>query len=163
MANGAIRGFITRAFSHVGPGRPNRYAYSSDAYQIAKIIKGKQEPVLQVGNVNAQRNVMDVRDVADVYYKLMLKNIKGEMPQGEVFNICGNKVRRYEEYIDMMLSLVPRNIKVKLKISDKLWRKVDILVQNPDSTKVREYLDWEPTISINKTMSDLVDYWLEKV
>lgn len=160
MANGALKGFITRAFSHVGAGRPSRYAYSSDACQIAKIIKGKQEPVLRVGNLKAQRNVMDVRDVVDVYYQLMLKNLNGEMNHGEVFIICGNKVREYGEYVRIMLELY--NLDVELKTDPKLLRPVDILVQNPDSTKARKYLEWEPSISIEDTLKSLVEYWLEK-
>lgn len=161
MENGALKGFITRAFSHVGAGRPSRYAYSSDAFQIARIIKGKQEPVIRVGNLKAQRNVMDVRDVVDVYYQLMLKNLNGEMEHGEVFVICGNKVREYVEYIDIMLQMF--NVKAKLEIDPKLLRPVDILVQNPDDTKVRKYLSWKPSIPIEETMKSLVEYWLERV
>ena len=161
MVNGAIKGFITRAFSHIGPRRPSRYAYSSDACQIAKIIKGEQEPILRVGNLNVQRNVMDVRDVVDVYYQLMLKNLNGDMGHGEVFVICGNKIREYGEYVHMMLKL--HDVNVTLETDPKLLRPVDILVQNPDSTKVRKYLDWEPSISIEQTLKDLVGYWLEKV
>lgn len=161
MVNGALNGFITRAFSHVGAGRPSRYAYSSDARQIAKIIKGEQKPVLRIGNLKAQRNVMDVRDVVDVYYQLMLKNLNGEMAHGEVYVICGNKVREYGEYVRMMLEL--HDLDVKLETDPKLLRPVDILVQNPDSTKVKKYLDWEPSISIETTLKDLVGYWLKEI
>ncbi|MGR3301865.1 MAG: GDP-mannose 4,6-dehydratase [Candidatus Scalindua sp.] len=161
MTNGALNGFITRAFSHVGARRPSRYAYSSDARQIAMIIRGKQEPVLRVGNLKAQRNVMDVRDVVDVYYQLMLKNLNGEMDHGEVFVICGNKVREYGEYVYMMLDLF--NVEAKLETDPKLLRPVDILVQNPDSTKLRQYLKWEPSISIEDTMKSLVEYWLGEI
>jgi nucleoside-diphosphate-sugar epimerase len=161
MTNGALNGFITRAFSHVGARRPSRYAYSSDARQIAMIIKDKQEPVIRVGNLKAQRNVMDVRDVVDVYYRLMLKNLNGEMEHGEVFNICGNKVREYGEYVNMMLEL--STLKAELKVDPKLLRPIDILVQNPDSTKVREYLNWEPFLPIENTLSNLVLYWLGEI
>ena len=161
MTNGALNGFITRAFSHVGARRPSRYAYSSDARQIAMILKGKQEPVIRVGNLRAQRNVMDVRDVVDVYYQLMLKNLNGEMDHGEIFNICGNKVREYGEYVHMMLKLF--NVEAKPETDPKLLRPVDILVQNPVSTKVRKYLDWEPSISIKDTLKSLVEYWLGNV
>jgi GDP-4-dehydro-6-deoxy-D-mannose reductase len=161
MQSGAMRGFITRAFSHVGKYRLPRYAYASDAEQIAKISLGKQEPVLEVGNVKAERNVMDVRDVVSVYYRLMLKNMSGNMEHGEVFNICGNKTRQYLEYIHMMLNSIPFN--VKLEPAERLMRKIDIITQRPDSTKVREFLNWQPSIPIETTMSDLVEHWKEKL
>jgi GDP-4-dehydro-6-deoxy-D-mannose reductase len=161
MQSGAMRGFITRAFSHVGKYRLPRYAYASDAEQIAKISLGKQEPVLEVGNVKAERNVMDVRDVVSVYYRLMLKNMSGNMEHGEVFNICGNKTRQYLEYIHMMLNSIPFN--VKLEPAERLMRKIDIITQRPDSTKVREFLNWQPSIPIETTMLDLVEHWKERV
>ena len=52
---------------------------------------------------------------------------------------------------------------VKLEIEPKFFRKVDIPIQIPDDTKVREFLNWKPTISIEKTLKDLVDYWLGEI
>jgi GDP-4-dehydro-6-deoxy-D-mannose reductase len=163
MQSGAMRGFITRAFSHVGKYRLPRYAYASDAEQIAKIALLKQAPVLEVGNLNAERNVMDVRDVVEVYYRLMIENINGSMDDGEVFNICGNKTRKYGEYVYMMLNSLPPAINVALQPAERLMRKIDIITQRPDSTKVRKFLNWQPLISIETTMSDLVDHWKEKI
>ena len=48
MQNGFIKGFITRAFSHTGPRRGRIFSISSDAYQIARMMKGLQEPVLKI-------------------------------------------------------------------------------------------------------------------
>ena len=45
MNNGFIKGFITRAFSHTGPRRGRIFSISSDAYQIARMMKGLQEPI----------------------------------------------------------------------------------------------------------------------
>jgi nucleoside-diphosphate-sugar epimerase len=163
MQSGAMRGFITRAFSHVGKYRQPRYAYASDAEQIAKIALLKQSPVLEVGNIKAERNVMDVRDVVDVYYKLMIENINGCMGQGEVFNICGNKTRQYGEYISMMLKALPPSFDVALQPAERLMRKIDIITQRPDSTKVREFLNWKPLIDIETTMLDLVEHWKVKL
>jgi nucleoside-diphosphate-sugar epimerase len=163
MESGAMRGFITRAFSHVGKYRLPRYAYSSDAKQIAKIFSGEQDNILEVGNINAERNVLDVRDVVDVYYKLMIENINGSMKHGEVFNICGNETRQYREYIYMMLKALPDPYGVTLQPVERLMRKIDILTQRPSSNKVREFLNWKPTIAIEDTMLDLVEYWKERV
>jgi nucleoside-diphosphate-sugar epimerase len=162
MQSGAMRGFITRAFSHVGKYRLPRYAYASDAQQIAKIALGKQAPILEVGNINAERNVMDVRDVVDVYYRLMIENINGCMEHGEVFNICGNKTRQYSEYIYMMLEALEEPYNITFDYVERLKRKIDIVTQRPDSAKVREFLNWKPLIPIETTMLDLVEYWKEK-
>jgi nucleoside-diphosphate-sugar epimerase len=163
MESGALKGFITRAFSHVGKYRKSNYAYASDAEQIAKMHLGQQALVLEVGNIEAERNVMDVRDVVNVYYRLMIENINGDMKHGEVFNICGNKTRKYKEYIGMMLKSLAVKPAVVLEPAQRLMRKIDIITQRPDSTKVREFLDWKPTIDIEDTMLDLVSYWKGKL
>jgi len=70
--NKAIRGFITRAFSHTGPRRGKTFSISSDAYQIARMMKGYQDKTLLVGNLETIRVVIDVRDCVNAYYLLML-------------------------------------------------------------------------------------------
>ena len=52
-----LRGVITRAFSHTGPRRGKTFSISSDAYQIAKIMKGMQSKELFVGNLRSVRVV----------------------------------------------------------------------------------------------------------
>jgi len=153
--------FITRAFSHTGPRRGKMFSISSDAIQIARIIKGKQEPIIKVGNMSSKRVVMDVRDVVDVYYKLMQQLEKGKIKNGEIFNISGNDLYTMQFYLDKMLQLF--NVKAETVIEQKFYRKIDIPVQHPDSTKVRKLLDWAPTIPIETTLKDLVNYWLEKI
>lgn len=66
--------FVTRAFSHTGPRRGRNFSISSDAYQIARIKKGYQEPVIKVGTLSSKRVVMDVRDCVKAYLLLMLKH-----------------------------------------------------------------------------------------
>jgi GDP-4-dehydro-6-deoxy-D-mannose reductase len=160
--NGLLKSFTTRAFSHTGPGRPRNYSISSDAFQIARIIKGKQEAVIDVGNLTSKRVVMDVRDVASVYSELMHRYMSHfDMPYGEVWNIGGDDLRDMRFYLTRMLSLF--GIDPELRVSDKLYRKHDIPVQYPDSTKVRKLLGWNPKFDIDTTLTDLVEFWLERV
>ena len=160
--NTDLRAFLTRAFSHTGPRRGSNFSISSDAIQIAKIIKGKQEPVIKIGNMSSQRIVADVRDIVDVYYRLMLEFQKGNMERGEIYHIAGNDLNSMQHYLDLMLDLYHLK-NVKLEIEPKYFRKVDIPIQIPDDTKVRKFLNWEPSTPIETTLRDLVDYWSEKV
>ena len=69
----------TRAFNHEGPRRYIHGAIASFAYQIARIERGLQEPVILVGNLNATRNFTDVRDTVRAYYLAMEKGESGEL------------------------------------------------------------------------------------
>ena len=157
---GKLRAFSTRAFSHTGARRRNNFAIASDAYQIALILNGKQDNFIRIGNMSSVRNVMDVRDTVDVYYQLMMKAIKNQIPNGDIFNICGDELHDMMWYLDLMLDIA--NIKPKLIIDKNLFRKVDIPIQNPDSTKVRKLLNWSPKIPIRETLTDLINYHIEK-
>jgi GDP-4-dehydro-6-deoxy-D-mannose reductase len=160
IRNGEVRGFFTRAFSHTGPRRRENFSISSDAIQIARILKGKQEPIIKVGNLKSQRVVADVRDIVEAYYGLMLLALKGEI-NGEIFHIAGNELHDIGYYLNLMLECF--NVMAELVVDDNLYRPIDIPVQIPDDSKVRKLLNWKPSIPIEKTLKDLVDYWLEKI
>lgn len=160
--NGLLKAFITRAFSHTGPGRPSNYSISSDAIQVAKIIKGEQDPVIKVGNLSCKRVVVDVRDVVRVYADLMIDQyLRYNDSYGEVYNIGGDNLHEIGYYLDLMLSIF--GLSVNTEIDEKLYRKFDIPVQYPDSTKVRNMGLWKPKYNIEDTLADLVNYWLERV
>tara|TARA_R110000824_G_scaffold396624_1_gene598314 strand:- start:1266 stop:2249 length:984 start_codon:yes stop_codon:yes gene_type:complete len=160
--NTDLRAFLTRAFSHTGPRRGSNFSISSDAIQIARILKEQQEPIIKIGNMTSQRIVADVRDVVDVYYKLMNEFHKDKIECGEIFHIAGNDLHPMQYYLDTMLELYNLS-DVKLEIEPKFFRKVDIPIQIPDDTKVRKFLNWKPTILIEKTLKDLVQYWLGEI
>lgn len=160
--NGLLKAFTTRAFSHTGPGRPANYSISSDAIQIARIIKGRQDNVINVGNLTSKRVVMDVRDVVEIYVELMAVYMNNpDKPFGEVWNIGGDDLHDMKFYLNRMLDIY--GIDAQLRIDDKLYRKFDIPVQYPDSTKVRKLLGWSPKYDIDTTLTDLVEYWLERI
>jgi GDP-4-dehydro-6-deoxy-D-mannose reductase len=160
--NGLLKGFITRAFSHTGPGRSSNYSISSDAIQIARILKRNAEPVIKVGNLSCKRVVMDVRDVVNVYYHLMMLYINGNSDYfGGVFNIGGDTLRTMGDYLNIMLDI--SGVKATTEINPLFFRKFDIPIQYPNSDKVRKILNWKPTIPIEKTLLDLIEYWKDRV
>tara|TARA_R110002020_G_scaffold339183_3_gene554351 strand:+ start:5000 stop:5995 length:996 start_codon:yes stop_codon:yes gene_type:complete len=159
----ALKGFLTRAFSHTGPRRGSNFSISSDAIQIARILRGKQEPVIKIGNMKAKRIVADVRDIVDVYYQLMMAYYDGKVKDGEIFHIAGNDLYEIQHYLDIMLELSGLTGKVELEIEPKFLRKVEIPVQIPDDSKVRSLLNWKPKILIEQTLQDLLNYWLKEV
>jgi GDPmannose 4,6-dehydratase len=158
-----LKTFLTRAFSHTGPRRGPNFSISSDAIQIARILKGEQEPVIKIGNMEAQRIVADVRDVADAYYRLMVEYINNNIKNGEVFHIAGNELHPMQHYLDLMLELSGLAGQVELEIEPKFLRKVEIPVQIPDDSKVRSLLSWSPSIPIEQTLQDLLNYWLKEL
>jgi len=150
--------FVTRAFSHTGPRRGRRFSIASDVYQIVRILKGFQEPVIKVGTLSSKRVVMDVRDGCRAYYLLMQKS-----GRGEAYNIGGNELFTIGELLDQLLKISGLQGRVKTEVDPKLVRPIDIPVQICDSTKCRQLTGWKPQIPIRKTLEDLLEYYSKKI
>jgi len=145
----------TRGFNHEGPRRGPVFVCSDFAKQIADIEKGRREPVVRVGNLDARRDFTDVRDVVRAYW-LALE--KGE--PGEVYNIASGKAWTIREMLDMLLGMT--KAKIKVEQDPARMRPSDVPVLLGDASKFRSRTGWEPKIPFEQTMRDLLAYWRER-
>lgn len=146
----------TRAFNHTGPRRGDVFVSSNFSRQIASIEKGKVEPVIRVGNLDARRDFTDVRDMVKAYW---LSLEKGEA--GEVYNLGSGKDVTIKQMLDMLLSF--SDIEIEVRPDPDRMRPSDVEILLADTTKFRELTGWEPEIPLEKTLRDLLDYWRERV
>ncbi len=146
----------TRAFNHTGPGRPDQYAISNFAKQIASIEAGLSLPVLHVGNLEAQRDYLDVRDVAHAY---VLALEKGE--PGEAYNICSGRPLSMRHILDQLLELT--RVSIATEVDPARLRPSDLPMVYGNCSKFRKLTAWEPVIPFKQTLRDLLDYWRDNV
>lgn len=146
----------TRGFNHTGPRRGDTFAESNFAKQIAMIEKGKQDPVIFVGNLDARRDYTDVRDMVRGY----LLSVEKCEP-GEVYNICTGNAEKIGDVLQMLLSM--SKVKVEIKEDPTRMRPSDVQVLIGDNTKFVQKTGWKPEIPFEKTMTDLLNYWRERV
>jgi GDP-4-dehydro-6-deoxy-D-mannose reductase len=151
-----IKTVVTRAFNHSGPRRGDVFVDSNFAKQIVMIEKKKTKPVMYVGNLTAQRDFTDVRDIV-VAYNLALQ----KCDFGEVYNICSEKTRTMQEVLDMLLEL--SDAKIEIKQDTKRMRPSDVQVLLGDCSKFKKKTGWKPTIPYEKTLEDTLDFWRERV
>lgn len=146
----------TRAFNHTGPRRGEVFVTSNFARQIVEIEQGKRRPVIFVGNLNAVRDFLDVRDVVRGYVLTLQKGTPGE-----VYNIASGKGVKIRELLDKLVALSKVDLKIeqdpeRLRPSD-----VELLVGSVE--KFNKATGWKPEIPLDKTLKDLLDYWREKI
>ena len=141
-----------RPFNHIGPYQAPHFAVPSFAKQIAQIEKGKKEPVIKVGNLEARRDFTDVRDVVRAYTLLMEK---GEI--GDVYNIGFGKSYKIEDVLNHLLSL--SNQKIIVEKDPTLMRPADIPELLCDYSKLHKTTGWKPEISLETSLKDTLDYW----
>lgn len=148
--------FRTRAFNHTGPRRGEIFVSSTFAKQLASIEKGRQEPVIKVGNLDAKRDFTDVRDTVRAYVETVKKG-----DPGEVYNIATCTAVPIKELLNMLLAMSGKEVKVET--DPARLRPSDVPVLRGDYSKLKEKVGWEPRIPFSRTLEDLLNYWRERV
>src|SRR3989344_1631419 len=142
---------LTRFFNTEGPGRGQDFVTSNFAKQVAEIEKGKKEPVISVGNLEAKRDFSDVRDAVRAYW---LASERCDF--GEPYNVCSGKTWSIKSVLDLLLGMSKvKNIEVRQDSSR--MRPSDVPVLLGDSSKFREKTGWRPEIPFERTMEDLLN------
>jgi GDP-4-dehydro-6-deoxy-D-mannose reductase len=159
MKNKQMKATVIRPFCFTGPRRGARFSIASDAVQIANMMLGSQEKILQIGNLDTVRAVTDVRDIADAFYLVSTNSV---ISNGKVYNVCGGEPLKMREYTNMLIEFSGLE-NIEMKINDKLWRPIDIQYQDGDSSLIKSELGWEPKICIRDTIKDLLFFWYNKL
>jgi GDP-4-dehydro-6-deoxy-D-mannose reductase len=141
-----------RPFNHIGPGQKDNFVLSSFAKQIVEIEKGKTDPIMYVGNLEAKRDFTDVRDMVRAYQLALEKGAKGD-----VYNIGSGVSRKVADMLTTMLEL--STTKVEIKPDPDRFRPIDVPEIVCDSTKFQNLTGWQPEIPFNQTLQDILDYW----
>tara|TARA_R110000868_G_scaffold332651_2_gene593642 strand:- start:887 stop:1912 length:1026 start_codon:yes stop_codon:yes gene_type:complete len=149
----------TRMFTHTGPRRGDVFSESTFAKQIAMIEAGVQEPVIYVGNLDSLRTYADVRDAVHAYYTLVTHNPIG----GEYYNIGGTYTCKISDVLNFLIAQSPLADQIQVVVDPERLRPIDADLQVPDTTKFTQHTGWKPTISFEQTMTDLLNYWRDKV
>jgi GDP-4-dehydro-6-deoxy-D-mannose reductase len=158
--NGFLNGFIVRTFSNTGPRRGKTFSISWDAYCLAMMATGRDSGrTLPVGNLETERVVIDVRDTVRAYYLLMKSH-----DNGHAYNVCGDmdSLRKMEYFTDKLIQ-ISGIAGVEKKVSEHLYRPIDIAIQVADTSKLRAKTGWAPQIGIDQTLEDLFAYWVRKL
>jgi len=147
-----LRAVRTRGFNHEGPRRGEVFVMSNFARQIAMIEAGLNEPVMRVGNLDAVRDFTDVRDMVRAYW---LAAERGE--PGEVYNIASGRGITIRDMLDKLLGM--STVAVDVQTDPARLRPSDVEVLLGDASKFRAATGWEPTIPLEQTLADTLDYW----
>ncbi len=144
---------IARPFNHTGPGRPVIYAESSFAEQIARIERGLQDPVLRVGNLAAERDFSDVRDVVAAQVALL---DRGE--RGEAYNVCSGIARPIGALLDALVARA--RSKPRIEVDPGRWRPLPEGASSlvGDASRLHA-LGWRPAHALDDSLGELLDHW----
>lgn len=146
----------TRSFNHHGPYQEKDFVVSSFTRQVASQLNKERNPiVLRVGNVDVVRDFTDVRDVVEAYYKLLISGKKGE-----TYNVCSGQGYLLKDVIRMIEIIIGQEIE---------WSSVKGNLRPAENQKIigsyeklQEVTGWKPKITMQQSLTDLIQYWKEK-
>lgn len=145
-----------RPFPHIGPGQSTGFVTADFASQIAAIEKGKQEPVLSVGSLTAQRDFTDVRDVVRAYRLLMERGL-----MGEVYHVASGQARSIQSILDMFLAI--SRVPITMYEDASRMRPSDNPVLVGSAEKIKKQTGWNAEIPLETSLRDILDYWRSRV
>lgn len=146
---------IIRPFNHTGVGQTTDFVIPRLAKQFADIENGAS-PVVEVGNLDTIRDFTDVGDMVKAYVLAAEHGVSGE-----IYNIGSGTGHTIAEILDVLQSL--SKVKVVIKVDDNLVRTSDVPILVADASKFRDVSGWEPKITLEKTISDILEnYRLKK-
>lgn len=145
-----------RPFNHIGPRQNERFVASNFAKQVAEIECGKRAPKMRVGNLEAQRDFTDVRDMVRGY---VLALERGQA--GDVYNIGSGKPRAVLELVETYRRLA--RVPFDIEYDPERMRPSDTPISYCDAARFKRATDWEPQISFEQTLRDILEDWRARI
>ena len=146
-----------RAFNHTGPRRGEAFATSNFAKQIAEIEAGLREPVVSAGDLKPTRDFSDVRDVVRGYWALLERG-----SVGEVYNLCSGTDWSIERVLQFLIAQ-SKVSGIQVRTDQARLRPSDVPVLRGCADKIEAAVGWRTRIPVERTLSDLLDYWRQRI
>ena len=151
-----IPALVTRSFNHIGPGQSPAFAAAGFAHQLARIEAGLAPPVLSVGNLEAQRDISDVRDTVRAYVALMASGRAGHS-----YNVCAGRTIAIRQVLDGLVARV--SVPVTVATDPARMRPADTPIVLGSHAKLTADTGWTPVLTLDDTLDALLGYWRGEV
>lgn len=146
---------IVRPFNHAGPGQRPRAVVAAVAARVAAVRAGGSGEVI-VGNMDVERDIGDVRDVA-VAYRLVLETLVaggiGSPPM--VLNVATGRAVRLRDVLDELCEIA--GVTPEIRVDPSLVRSDDPPRIVGDGSVLRSLTGWEPRVPLSQTLADVLD------
>jgi len=151
-----IPALIARAFNHVGPRQSPSFVAPSIAKQIAEIESGAKPPLMAMGNLDPQRDLMDVRDTVRAY-RAMMQSARPGTP----YNVCTGTPVAIRTLVDAFLAKA--RVPIEIVQDSARLRPNDTPLILGDLSKLKADTGWSPQIPLEQTVEDLLVYWRQVI
>lgn len=148
---------LTRSFNHIGPRQKDIFVISSFAKKLIEIKReGLTSGKITTGDTSIIRDFLDVRDVVEIYYKLLVSGKKGE-----VYNICSGQGMTLKSVLEKMAQIT--NLKIDTVTDERLIRPDDNRVIIGSNEKIKDEIGWTAKFPLEDSLRDILEYWNQEL
>jgi GDP-4-dehydro-6-deoxy-D-mannose reductase len=147
---------IVRTFNLIGPGQSPELACSAFARQIAIDESSPHAKPIKTGNLNTERDFVDVRDAVRAYELLAQKGVPGA-----TYNVCSGRSVSIKACLDLLLTMASKPLTAELD-STRI-QKNDVPLQVGSAKLIEQTVGWQPKISLEDSLLDLLNDWRKRI
>lgn len=140
---------VVRAANQEGPGRDERFAVGSWTRQLAR-LEAQGGGSLLVGDLSAERDLVDVRDACRAYRLLLDRSV----PAG-TYNVGSGGTVTMAQILELLVGLV--RVPVRVERDEARVRPAEIPRLAVDPSKLQAATGWEPAIPLEQTLADALE------
>jgi GDP-4-dehydro-6-deoxy-D-mannose reductase len=149
-----LRCIRLRPFNHTGPGQTEDFVVPSFAMQIARIEAGRCPPIIQVGNLDAERDFLDVRDVTAAYALAIARS--DDLASGTILNVASGVPRRISDILDRLVGL--STLAIAVQQDPTRMRPSDTPRFVGSASRAQALLGWAPKHDFDDTLAEILAY-----
>jgi GDP-4-dehydro-6-deoxy-D-mannose reductase len=140
---------VARAANQEGPGRDERFAVGSWMRQLAR-LDAEGGGSLLVGDLSAERDLVDVRDACRAYRMLLDRSV----PAG-TYNVGSGRTVTMAQVLELLVDLA--RVPVRVERDEARVRPAEIPRLAVDTTRLQAATGWQPEIPLEQTLSDALE------
>jgi len=145
-----------RPFNIIGPGIPPTLVVGAIIKRIKDSLNRKDKKlVIKMGNLNTERDFIDVNDAMDAYIKM----VQGDF-WGEVFNICSGKSYSIRKVVEVIAGF--SGMPVEIEHDPALVRIPDIDISFGSYSKAQRAFGFEPVVDIERSLLEIWRQYMER-
>ncbi len=147
----------SRSFNHTGPGQLDSFLVPKLAKGFAEAEKTKKDLVeFELGDIDSERDFLDVRDVCNAYRLLLEKPTNHN-----IYNVCSSRCFSVRQIIEILEKKTGKQAKIMVNQEFTTDNERKIILG--DNRRIIEDTSWKPAIPFEQTVYDTYIYWQEKI
>jgi len=159
LARRGLKAVRARPFNHTGRGQGDGLFVPTIAAQIARAEAGLSDPIIRIGNLDAERDFLDVRDVVLAYVSI-IERFETLKP-GAIFNLASGTPHRMGAILEALVQKA--SIPIGVEQDPARMRPSEVQRICGDARAIHKALGWAPHYSLDETLETVLEDWRQRV